>query len=349
MSANTLGSSVDQTGRVFRRRGLTVTALLRLLPLLVVPVGQGVTAAEPFRIALPLDCEVGRTCYLQSTPDLDSGSGVADSYCGSASYEGHEGTDIRVPSMKDAMGTAVLAPAAGTVLRARDGEPDVLVETSDARAAVRDRECGNGLVIDHGAGWQTQLCHLARGSLLVQPGEPVDTGDPVGRVGASGLTQFPHVHISVRKEGVELDPATGRPLSEPCADGGAPLWDVDLAGRLAASRTAVIGIGLAAGPVDAASLRAQGPPPSPERDSRATVLWGWAINLEAGDQLMLRLEGPEGPFSDHKGEPLDRSKADYVGYAGRRRQPVPGAWSGTVTIVRDGQPFATRTELFTVR
>ena len=89
------------------------------------------------------------------------------------------------------------------------------------------RDCGNGVVIDHDDGWQTQYCHLRRGSVGVTRGQAVARGDRLGVVGMSGRTQFPHLHLSVRRDGAVIDPFA--PSDPPrCTDAAqtapAPLW-----------------------------------------------------------------------------------------------------------------------------
>ena len=34
--------------------------------------------------------------------------------------------------------------------------------------ATAGRNCGNGVTLDHGDGWQTQYCHMRRGSVAVK-------------------------------------------------------------------------------------------------------------------------------------------------------------------------------------
>jgi murein DD-endopeptidase MepM/ murein hydrolase activator NlpD len=60
------------------------------------------------------------------------------------------------------------------------------------------------------------LAHLQHGSVAVATGDPVTVGDPIGRVGNSGNTTEPHLHIHA------FDPRTGEgvPIR---FDGGAPL------------------------------------------------------------------------------------------------------------------------------
>ena len=80
-------------------------------------------------------------------------------------------------------------PCSGTVLTMRDGMPDNEPGTVDA---VRTE--GNHLIIDCGEA-QILMAHLKTGSLLVSTGQKVLEGQPVGRIGNSGNTMEPHLHI----------------------------------------------------------------------------------------------------------------------------------------------------------
>lgn len=44
-------------------------------------------------------------------------------------------------------------------------------------------------------GIEVELAHLLRGSIVVQAGDRLDIGDRIGRVGNSGDTTEPHLHI----------------------------------------------------------------------------------------------------------------------------------------------------------
>src|SRR6476660_3327008 len=108
--------------------------------------GAGFPAhAQSIQLALPIACEPGRTCYIQNYTDADPSASARDFKCGTRTYEGHNGTDFRLPSLaSQRAGVEVLASASGRVLRTRDGEPDGAFGKS-AREAVRDVECGNGV------------------------------------------------------------------------------------------------------------------------------------------------------------------------------------------------------------
>jgi len=91
------------------------------------------------------------------------------------------------------VGTAVRAPAAGTVIAATDTYPD-------------GPQYGRVVVIDHGNGWQSLYAHLD--SYLVQPGQAVASGELIARVGRSGKVTGPHLHLEVLHDGARVDPQT---------------------------------------------------------------------------------------------------------------------------------------------
>jgi murein DD-endopeptidase MepM/ murein hydrolase activator NlpD len=95
----------------------------------------------------------------------------------------HLGLDFRVPS-----GTPVAAMNAGTVLLARF----LYFE-------------GNCVVIDHGQGLLTLYFHLSE--FKVKEGDAVKGGQEIGLSGGTGRATGPHLHVTVRWQGVSLDPA----------------------------------------------------------------------------------------------------------------------------------------------
>ena len=43
--------------------------------------------AGPLQLALPLDCTLGETCFIQNYVDNDPGAGAADFTCGTLTYD----------------------------------------------------------------------------------------------------------------------------------------------------------------------------------------------------------------------------------------------------------------------
>ncbi|MDQ6846095.1 MAG: M23 family metallopeptidase [Candidatus Dormibacteraeota bacterium] len=101
----------------------------------------------------------------------------------------HTGIDIAAP-----FGTPVQAAADGVVALAGS-------ETDGFGHMVG---YGNYLVISHGGGMITLYAHLDR--ILVQPGQPVKAGVPIGLEGSTGNSTGPHVHFELRVDGIPTDP-----------------------------------------------------------------------------------------------------------------------------------------------
>lgn len=297
-------------------------------------------AAEGLSIGLPIDCEPGKTCWVQQYPDRDPTTAAKDYACGSQTYDGHQGTDIRI---RDTSSSAeVVAAAAGTVKAVRDGVKDRLVRTDADRAAIAKIECGNGVLLSHENGWETQYCHLREGSVSVRPGDSVAMGAPLGLVGYSGMAAFPHVHLTVRKDGKVVDPFRNSSDSS-CGGVVQALWNDEALSALTYQRSAILRGGFAPGAIDLPDVEAGNDQTlgtgKPGKDWQAMVSYVWAINLEEGDEIIVSLEGPAG-LSASNSVRLDRSKAQYLLFAGKKR-PAGGWPSGRyiarVEILNDGK------------
>ncbi len=295
-------------------------------------------------LAWPVACTAGVDCAIQNYPDDDPGPGVRDAWCGARSYDGHDGTDIRLDSLaRMRAGVAVTAAAAGRVLRVRDGIADRSIREPGGLAAVRDQECGNGLVVDHGGGWETQYCHMRQGSIAVRPGQRVAAGTILGRVGLSGQTEFPHLHLTVRRDGKAIDPFAYGAAPGQCR-GGRSLW-VAAPAHVAG---AVLVAGFAAGPVTMAGVQDLGPAqqPRPGREAPALVAFAQAIGLEAGDIQRIVLRDPAGRvIADNRAPPLPRPQAQNLLFAGRKRPPegwAPGRYEAEYSVTRAGRPVIRR-------
>lgn len=287
--------------------------------------------AEELRLQFPLACEIGQSCVIQNYVDVDPSPGASDYRCGTRTYEAHNGIDFRLPTREaQRAGVNVLAAAAGRVLRVRDGIEDVPLRKDD-RERVRNQECGNGVLIAHADKWETQYCHMAKGSLQVKPGDAVAVGQVLGHVGLSGLTEYPHLHFTLRYEGKVADPFAYGKEAGAC-EGGKNMWDRAWQAKLTYQERVVVNFGFASGPVTGDAIddgEAARHPPSV--DSPALVAYMRIAGLKTDDLQSLTLFDPSGrALAENRVPPLDQNKAQYFLIAGRKR-PAEGWPRGTYT------------------
>ena len=304
-----------------------------------------------FTLSLPLDCTFGETCFIQQYLDHDPSAGAKDYRGGSMSYDGHNGVDLRVPTMAaQQKGVAVLAAAAGVVKAMRDGIADVSVRMAGLES-VTGRECGNGVVIAHEEGWETLYCHLANGSVQVQEGERVEAGALLGLVGLSGRTEFPHLHFTVYHDGKLVDPFATEPPNGAVARS---LWSARAAEALAYHSPALINFGFASDVVsmDDVELGRAGSN-LPRADSPMVVAFVRAIGLNAADIQSFTLRGPKGDVLAHsETAPLDRSIAQqflYVGQHKSRAEWPRGTYEAEFVVRRNGTMALSRRFSFELR
>jgi len=303
--------------------------------------GTARAADSGLALDIPVQCEFGSECLVQQYVDHDPGPGWLDYACGRLSYNGHKGTDIRVPDLP-AMhrGVPVVAAAPGIVRATRDGMADVNVREIGGDT-VRGREAGNGVVIDHGNGWETQYSHLRRGSVAVRRGQRVTAGQHLGLIGMSGNAEFPHLEFSVRHDGAVIDPFVGTTAFDSCSDPRQPLWTQAALNQLGYQPTGGVIAGFATQrPQLAAAQEGQYEARRLPVTVPALVFWAQVYGTRPGDVQRIRIEGPDGDVVLDSNDQLDSAKIRWFAFGGRR-QPAegwrPGPYLGTYTLVRDGK------------
>lgn len=290
-------------------------------------------------LSIPIACALGENCWTFQYFDHDPGSGVRDYACGARSYDGHTGTDF---ALRDAAqiekGVRVLAAAPGTVRAVRDGMADRLFEPAD-RAGLKGKDCGNGVALLHGDGWETQYCHLRKGSIRVRPGQKVETGETLGTVGLSGRTQFPHVELVVRHQGEAIDPFTGPAPDTRCGADEKSLWSPGARAELGYSPVDILAVGVTGTMPSAdkakAGLLAASALPS---DSPLLAAWATLVGVKEGDSLHLSLTAPDGRVLVSNEDRLRRTQIFYFSFVGdRARSPwPPGDYVARAELVRPG-------------
>lgn len=313
---------------------------MRAAWLLVISTSALPANAEGIRLSQPIDCKLGQDCFIQQFVDHDPGPGVMDFACKALTYDTHTGTDFALPSLA-AMeaGVSVIAAASGQVTALRDGMPDSGLTLRTAND-IDGRDCGNGVVIRHRDGWQTQYCHLKQGSVAVTKGQTVETGDYLGLVGLSGNTEFPHLHLTVRHKGEVVDPFA--PEGQITCNASPPetLW----AAPITYVPGSILNAGFSTAVPDYASIKAgTAGQLNMRNDAPALVLWGYAFGGRAGDMMQITITGPNGETVTDHSDRLEKDQAQFFRAAGRRMPASgwpAGSYAGKVLLLRGDEQIS---------
>lgn len=269
--------------------------------------------------------------------DLNPGGKEEDFGCGRQTYPNHNGTDFGIADMKAMKkGVSVVAVAGGLVMRVRDNVPDRMIVDQKQRSDVNNIECGNGVIIDHGNGWQTQYCHLRNHSILVKPGINVEKGTTLGMVGVSGLSSFPHVHFTVRHLGKIVDPFVGIANMPGCNIPHHPLWEQSLD----YVPTGLIRAGFASKKPTQTELW-QGEFSATKTDSTtlpALIFWVHLFGVLKGDREHFTLIAPDKRVVIDTEKVLTKNYRSWVTYTGKQNSQgnplAKGKWRGGYQLKR---------------
>lgn len=312
---------------------------------------------ESPQFIFPVACTYGEDCWPVNYVDVDpTKESAKDFKCRAKTYDDHKGTDFALASVAQMnKGVNVLAVAAGRVLRVRDGEDDNLKEDKELDAIKNSRkECGNGVLIDHGNGLQTMYCHLKKGSVLVKPEQKIKAGQEIAQVGQSGMAEFPHLHFGVFWEGAVIDPFTGEINTQGCGQYKQTFWHKGL--PVGYEPVVIFDGGFRSVPPDFKAVqRGEENPEKISLSSAAFVFWAGFYNVEQGDEITLKIYDPDGNlFLERKEEqPSTRARQYYFG--GRKIgniQLKEGIYKAEASLFRQGtekNEDVVRTKIFSVR
>ena len=204
-SARTHTVSRGETGySISRRYGVTVSSLMRV---------NGIR--PPYRLA------VGQKLKLPggaaSTPRTQTASAPA-----ATRSQPTSGRTVALPTPPPRAGSGFAWPVTGKIasrfgpreggmhndginILAKEGTPVKAAESGVVVYASNALEgYGNLLLLKHSGGWITAYAHNER--LLVRPGQKIQRGQVVARVGSTGGVRVPQLHFEIRKGRRALDP-----------------------------------------------------------------------------------------------------------------------------------------------
>ncbi len=296
-----------------------------------------VSAAEEGMFHFPVACTLEKDCWIVNYVDVDSGPGAREYTCGPRTYDGSSGTDIAVRDYRTMQeGVFVFAAADGKVLRVRDGEPDTIRAREDIES-LDEKECGNGILIEHDNGVQALYCHLKKGSITVRPGDKVIALQPIAQIGHSGKTEFPHLHFEVIRDGATLDPFTSLALSESChTPPVGALWKKEIP----YAPMALYVSGFTDAPPDFGQIEKNAASPETlPQDSPALVFWAGYFGARQGDRIRLEIIAPDGEVFVELDTTQPKTRARQFYFAGKRNKGLlsGGVYTGRMTVSREDE------------
>jgi murein DD-endopeptidase MepM/ murein hydrolase activator NlpD len=273
----------------------------------------------PLCLAWPLAGRAGRDWVVTNYLDLDPGPGLAD-YTGATgtaakTYDGHQGVDISLPGFP-AMdeGVTIRAAADGVVVSTTDGFFD--------RNTAWPPNCGdlvNSVFVRHDGGLVVRYLHLRKGSVMVERGQRISTGQALGLVGSSGCSDGPHLHLGIRDSaGRVVDPSTRRMFAS------APVYDPPLA---------LMTTDLSATPFDSAS--AADPPADATAVAAGSTIGVLVVVSSAhlGDRIAARFLRPDGSLLSEAEFAFDKmAYRRAFAYWNRTVGAETGPWSVAVSL-----------------
>jgi hypothetical protein len=286
---------------------------------------------------MPIDCVLGETCVIEDYPDTDPTDAASDYRCGLKSRDGHSGTDFALLHF-DQMesGVRVIAAADGRVQAIRNTRPDQpYIPGTD----LNGQECGNAVRIDHGNGYQSVYCHMKLGSVRVTPGQRVLQGQLLGEVGLSGLTNFPHLHLTITQGADVIDPFAPT-ASNACSEPLETLW-LDTPPYVNAG---LFTAGISDGVPDLDAVQSGTARRTSLSPTDPMVLYAHAFHGNRHDRIEMILSGPKGAVFEHTAR-LDEDQAQAMRAYGRRAPGsgwAKGAYRGYARLMRGDTILAVR-------
>lgn len=317
-------------------------AAVLALSVALVPTA-GIAGSPEF--ALPIDCTLGETCFIQQYVDMDPGKQATDYTCGPLTYNNHKGTDIRLKTVRQMEdGVGVLAAADGKVVKLRDGIKDQYFGDypKDQQSKVRKQGLGNAVILSHGDGWSSIYSHLKKGSLQVAEGQSVRQGDLLGYVGMSGLTSFPHVHFQVMSGKQVVDPFSGPQKTTPCTHTEKSLWNAQTRDLVRYVPTGLLTAGFTSDIPKSRKIMESGKfhQDALPSNSPALVFSALYFGFQKDDVVEITITNPEGKIvRSYKSKPAQKDQISRYIYSGIKQPKTGwkrGIYRGDVTLRREG-------------
>jgi murein DD-endopeptidase MepM/ murein hydrolase activator NlpD len=109
--------------------------------------------------------------------------------------------------------TGVLRRHRGIDIAGKRGTPVMSVAAGTVSFVGRKGGYGRVVEVDHGKGVMSRYAHLD--SYLVNVGDKVEASDKIAKIGSSGRSTGPHLHLEILKDKQHINPAAYLGLNDP--------------------------------------------------------------------------------------------------------------------------------------
>lgn len=301
-----------------------------ILTLLLIFISAAcIYAQQSLQLQFPVKCNINQNCWIMNYVDDDSTVNWHDYNDGRQTYDGHTGTDIAIKNLSQMrQGVDVIAAASGVVVATRDGVQDKNALSQDL-SQLQSIGCGNRVAIKTG-GFLTDYCHMKNGSIRVKKGDYVSAGQTLGQIGMSGLTEFPHLHISVQQNDQFVDPFKG--LERYSKGYKNPLWSSNALQQLSYKPHIVYNVGVSNEIPKLLDIRNEKYKNNQiSSNSDMILVWIDTMHVEVNDVIDVSINSSNGtPFFKQR-IVVDKANAKKLFYLGRRR-PANGFARGNYNV-----------------
>jgi len=118
------------------------------------------------------------------------------------------------------------------------------------------------------------------------------------------------------------------------------LFDAETIAYFSENTSRLMASGISGNVIEHKELVRKGAPSQAIKGDEAIVGWAWFINLRQGDQIRFLLEGPNGVISEITTNPLERKKASYSAFSGKRRTVEVGEYKLNTELLRNNEIIA---------